>query len=177
MSRDYPDWIQAERAAQARRSFAGSMPLSRLKRVQDVLLEPELDDAIGFEASFWRDDQGNLRLDCMLNGRVPLRCQRTLKRYLQAIDSKSSLAVIESEAELSALPDDLEPKICPDGRLNIAELVEDELLLALPLVPVDPNTEPMIQAGDVFEAEADQHVNQRSNKPFAGLADALNKTN
>ena len=173
MSRDYPDWIQAERAAQARRSFAGSMPLSRLKRVRDLLHAPEADDEMGFECKVWRDDQAIIRIDCTLTGQVPMRCQRSLKRYLQPIDSKSSLAVIVSEAELDGLPDDLEPKICADGRLNLAELVEDELLLALPLVPVDPQTEPMTQAGDVFETHADEDTHQ----PFAGLADALKKTN
>ena len=167
MSRDYPDWIQPERAAQARRSFAGSMPLSRLKRVQDMLLEPEADDAIDFEIKVWRDDQRIIRVDCALTGQVPMRCQRTLKRYLQPVDSESTLAVIDSEAELSALPDDLEPKVCVDGQLRLAELVEDELLLALPLVPVRPDSVPIEQAGDVFESPAEP---ARSH-PFAGLAD------
>lgn len=171
MSRDYPDWIQPERAAQARRSFAGSMPLSRLQRVWDLLEQPRAEDAIGFEVKVWRDagrdHRRTIRIDCSLKGEVPMLCQRTLTRYQQPIEARARLAVIESEAELSALPEDLEPKLCTDGQLRLAELVEDELLLALPLVPVRPDSVPIEQAGDVFESPAEP---ARSH-PFAGLAD------
>ena len=171
MSRDYPDWIQTERAAQAQRSFAGSMPVSRLQRVWDLLEQPRDEDAVDFEIRVWRDagrdNRRIIRIDCGLSGEVPMLCQRTLKRYMQPIDARARLAVIESEAELSALPEDLEPKVCADGQLKLAELVEDELLLALPLVPVHPGSEPVVQAGDVFESPAEP---ARSH-PFAGLAD------
>ncbi|MEM1080760.1 MAG: YceD family protein [Pseudomonadota bacterium] len=168
MSRDYPDWIQPERAAQARRSFAGSMPLNRMPRVLDLLAEDDSvhSGAIDFSIRFWLDDQRNVRADCALNGHVPLQCQRTLRPYAQPIESTASLAIIESEDRLSILPEDLEPKVCLDGQLNVAELIEDELILALPLVPVDPASEPMTKVGN----EWDEAVEAPDAHPFADLA-------
>jgi uncharacterized protein len=91
-----------------------------------------------------------------------MTCQRTLKRFAQPIDSTSDVAVVASESEADALPEDLEPKLVPDGRLRLVELVEDELLLALPLVPRDPASEP------VGEAEQADDESEASG-PFAAL--------
>jgi uncharacterized protein len=148
MSRDFPDWIDVRRAAQAERRFAGEARLEWMPRVLDLLAEPGAGDAIGFEVSASSDEQGVARLRVHVHGSVPMTCQRTLARYPQPIDSESDVAVVASEVEIDALSEDLEPKLVPDGRLGLLELVEDELLLALPLVPRDPASEPVGQAED-----------------------------
>lgn len=175
MSRDFPDWIDAERAAQAGRRFAGDARIEWMPRVVDLLDEPEADDVIAFEvdASLVKSlGKGEIvRLSVHVHGSVPMTCQRTLKRYRQPIDSHSAVAVVASESEVAGLPDDLEPKLVSEGRLNLVELVEDELLLALPIVPRDPESAPVVNAGDRFESgEPDE-----SDNPFAELAQ-LRKT-
>lgn len=177
MSRDFPDWIDVERAAQAGRRFAGGARIEWMPRVADLLDAPAPDDEIGFEISAALDKSSGagdiVRLDVWVHGSVPMTCQRTLQRYQQPIDSHSSVAVVASEDQLSALPEDLEPKLVPEGRLKLVELVEDELLLALPLVPRDPDSAPVENAGDRFESaepdENDDGGNKRDN-PFAELA-------
>lgn len=170
MSRDFPDWIDAERAAQAGRRFAGDVRIEWMPRVGDLLDAPAPDDVIEFEIAASLDrSPGNghiVRLDVHVFGSVPMTCQRTLKRYMQPIDTRSEVAVVASEDELAGLPEELEPKLVPEGRLKLVELVEDELLLALPLVPRDPDSAPVENAGDVFErAEPEEGDN-----PFAELA-------
>ncbi len=176
MSRDYPDWIQPERAAQARRQIIGSMPVKAMTRVVDLLDMPHAEEdgtdgvdiePMNFDVQFWRDEQRNVRVDCELNGQVPMLCQRSLKRYWQPIRSASSLVVIESESALSSISEDLEPKVCPDGKLKLMELIEDELILALPIVPLDPNTEP-VEATEDFEQQPPE---QNEDNPFAALAE------
>ncbi|HKL50750.1 MAG TPA: YceD family protein [Wenzhouxiangellaceae bacterium] len=174
MSRDFPDWIDVERAAQAERRFAGGARIEWMPRVVDLLDAPAPEDEIGFEISAALDQSSGagdiVRLDIRVHGSVPMTCQRTLRRYWQPIDSHSSVAVVASEDQVSALPEDLEPKLVPEGRLKLVELVEDELLLALPLVPRDPDSAPVENAGDSFEpAESDDGGNKRDN-PFAELA-------
>lgn len=170
MSRDFPDWIDVERAAQAGRRFVGEARIEWMPRVIDLLDAPAPDDEIGFEISAALDKSSSagdiVRLDVRVHGSVPMTCQRTLKRFRQPIDGRSSVAVVASEDQLAALPEDLEPKLVPEGRLKLVELVEDELLLALPLVPRDPDSAPVENAGDSFEpAESDKRDN-----PFAELA-------
>lgn len=168
MSRDFPDWIDVDRAVEGRRQFAGRVPLRGMPRLLELLDAPDDDAEIDFRIDAWRDGQGAARLDVAVAGAVPLTCQRSLQRYMHAIDGNSSIAVIEDEAELAGLPEDLEPKLADNGRLKLIELVEDELLLAVPLVPRDPALEPVdrqLPSGAPIE-----HAASGASNPFAVLA-------
>ncbi|MCA1780447.1 MAG: YceD family protein [Xanthomonadaceae bacterium] len=170
MSRDFPDWFDAERTAQAERHFAGEMRLEWMPRVLDLLDSPEPTDEIGFELQAGRDEQNTVCLNVRVHGTVPMTCQRTLKRYWQPIESCSTVAIVASEREADELPENLEPRLAAQGNVRTVELIEDELLLALPLVPRDPNSEPV---GEVEKAVDEATETGRQN-PFAELA-ALRK--
>jgi len=43
--------------------------------------------------------------------------------------------VVGSEAEASRVADDMEPLVLADDRLQLATLVEDELIVSLPMAP------------------------------------------
>ena len=169
MSRDYPDWINPFKAAQARRKFAGTVRLAELRRAVDLIDDPA-DAEIAFELTFDLDDQREVRVDVQIKGEVPLICQRTLRPFCHPIDSASVVAIVESEAAVERLPEDYEPLVVDDGRLKTAELVAEELLLALPLVPRSPDSAPVgeedISAGS---EQGDRH------QPFAVLADLARK--
>jgi len=175
MSRDFPDWIDAQRAAEAGRRFAGDARIEWMPRVADLLDQPSADDVIEFEVAASLDRSAGraaiVRLAVHVFGSVPMTCQRTLQRYRQPVDSRSQVAVVASEDELAGLPEDLEPKLAAEGRLKLVELIEDELLLALPLVPRDPDSVPVDNAGDVFDSAGPE----QSDSPFAELA-RLRKT-
>ena len=75
------------------------------------------------------------------------------------------LGLIREEADEAGLPEGYEPLLLSeDGALRPAELVEDELILAVPVVPVKPGTEAMERDWPVREEE------QRQASPFAALA-------
>ena len=67
--------------------------------------------------------------------------------------------------EEAGLPEDYEPLLVPgDGMLRPAELVEDELILAVPVVAMAPGTDAMER-----DWPADEDEQQQAN-PFAALA-------
>ena len=75
------------------------------------------------------------------------------------------LGLIRDEADEAALPEGYEPLLVPaDGLLHPAQLVEDELILALPTVPVKPDTDAIEQEWGADEEEL------RQASPFAVLA-------
>lgn len=168
MSRDYPDWINPFKAAQARRNFAGTMRLADLDRVRDLIDDPA-ESEIGFSLSFELDDQREVKVQVKISGEVPMVCQRTLKKFDQVIDSSSVVAIVDSEAAVERLPDDYEPLVVSDGSIKIADLVAEELLLALPLVPRSPESEP------VGEDVAPGIEKEERHQPFAVLADLARK--
>lgn len=170
MSRDYPDWLNPFKAAQARREFAGTMRLSELRPVRSLIDDPG-ESEIAFELAFDLDDQGETRVRVHVSGEVPMVCQRTLRPFRQRIDSRSLVAIVDSEAAAERLPEDYEPLVVDEQRLRLADLVAEEVLLALPLVPRAPDSEP------VGTQEATGPGDRDSQRPFAVLADMTGKRN
>lgn len=158
MSRDYPDWINAEKAAHARRVFRGQVDADRLPRL-DGLIVKDRGSEIEFEISFSLDGQGQVLAEIDLSGELALECQRTLKVFRHPVKSRSKVAIVADEAQEARLPEDYESRLCPDQRLELLDLVGEEALLTLPLVPVDPESEPL---PDV-ETSGDTH------RPFEAL--------
>ena len=73
---------------------------------------------------------------------MPLQCQRSLRRFLQPVRIRQRLGLIRRESDEAALPAECEPLlVSADGLLRPLDLVEDELILALPVVPVAPDSE------------------------------------
>ena len=137
MSRDFPDWINPWTAAQGRRQFSGTVPVARMRRLAPLL---EADDGeAAFEARFELDEDRRPVIRLKVQAILPLLCQASLEPYDQPVERDSALAVVESEAEISLLAPDNDPVQADNGRVALAALVEDELLLGLPQVPRNPD--------------------------------------
>jgi uncharacterized protein len=163
MSRDFPDWVHPDKAAAARRHFSGSVAADRLPRLAGVIVAGAGGE-LQFELDFCHDEQRQVRVDVRVGGWVPMQCQRTLATYRQPVDARSVVGVVVSEEEAASLPEDYDPQLCPDYRLALLDLIEEEVLLDLPLVPVDPDSSRI----GVEPHSADTH------RPFEALA-ALKK--
>ena len=70
-------------------------------------------------------------------GSVWLECQRCLAPYEQALQVEARYAIVDTEAEADARPmdDDEADAIVGSRQFDLVELIEEELLLSLPLVP------------------------------------------
>ena len=154
----------------ARRGVEGRLPLAALTRLGDSLVdaEGEVRFCLDFDQDALRVPYVELRIDAEL----PLLCQRSLQRFLFPVKIVQRLGLIREEADEAGLPEGYEPLLMPaDGMLQTAELVEDELILAVPVMPTKPGTEAM--EGDW---PADETEQQQAN-PFAALSALKNKSN
>lgn len=80
------------------------------------------------------DQRGSLSLQLTVSGDVQLTCQRCLGSMPYKVDVERTLYLARNEAEmerLDALPDS--DAIQAGEILNLVDLVEDEVLLSLPL--------------------------------------------
>jgi len=97
---------------------------------------------------------------------VILQCQRCLLPLGHAVHVDRRFRFVADEETAARLDDEIDDEVLVLAKtLNLRDLVEDEMLLALPLVPrheVCPEAIPM-QFGDVAEVE------EKAN-PFASLA-------
>jgi uncharacterized protein len=151
----------------ARRSFAGALPIAAMPRLCEALADKE--GVAQFELDFGRDSLGTAYIDVRVNAPLTMICQRTLEPFVLPMAVESRLGLIKLERDESALPPGCEPLlVSEDGRLNPAEVIEDELLLALPLIPVNPDSKLPDHMAEP-EAEEPPAAADRTDNPFAIL--------
>jgi uncharacterized protein len=139
MSATLPAVIDAWRMVTATRQFEGTLPLSAFTRLRDSL--EDTDGECHYAIEFGRDAGNQAFVEVRAEAGLPLQCQRTLERYLHRVRLVQRLGLITSEAQESALPEGMEPLLVPEsGELQAIDLVEDELILALPVVPINPDS-------------------------------------
>ena len=164
MSKQYPDWVDPWKAAEGSRMFSGTMPLERMPRLLPLLASPE--GEAEFTVAFAFDKQTRVTIQIEVEARLPLICQRSLEPYLEPIKRRSLLGVVESLTEEAQMAENYEAVLVQQGRLALADLVEDELLLGLPQVPRNPE----YHEGDL-PVEKVEESSPGFRKPFANLGD------
>ncbi len=118
------------------RSVKGKLAITRLPRLCDLLSETSGD--VQVELNFAIDDRiSNQKVRCVkgkLVAQLNLNCQRCMEPMLCSIAKEINLGLTENESELDEIPDFLEPFFAEQGLVSIVDLVEQEILLALPLI-------------------------------------------
>ena len=165
-----PEVLDAWRMVAARREFEGTLPLSSMSRLRDVLCDDGSPlGEVRFSLGFDRDALQVPYVELKVEAALPLECQRSLQRFLFPVQLVQRLGLVREEADEAGLPEGYEALLLPeDGMLRTAELVEDELILAVPVIAVAPGTEAM--EAD-WPASADEDVGgSAASNPFAALA-------
>ena len=169
MSATLPPVLDAWRMVAARRYFEGELPLSAFTRLKDSLTDSE--GVCRYRIEFGRDTLDLPFVEIRAETQLPMLCQRSLERYLQPVDVLQRLGLITEEAQEAALPEGTEPLLLQSGaEIRPIELIEDELILALPVVPINPESTEL-EAEWPEDADGDEKPN-----PFAALA-ALKERN
>jgi uncharacterized protein len=113
----------------------GTLALSSLERLHDLLAG--LAGEVSFRISGLTGERGESMLHLEVSGSLPLACQRCLEAIPFNLDVDSLLELLPEGAEMSQdeLEDDTRDFLPVAGKLDVAELVEDEILLVLPVAP------------------------------------------
>lgn len=148
------------------RVLQGTLPISELERLHDLLVSA--DGEISFRIEGFKGARGELLLQLNVSGGLPLECQRCLKAVPFDLEVDNLLQLVPEGAELSQdeLEDDTRDFLPVVRELDVAELVEDEILLALPVAPRHE------KCGLPGSADAGERIN-----PFAALAGLKDKPN
>ncbi|MGA7799723.1 MAG: YceD family protein [Gammaproteobacteria bacterium] len=164
MSDRLPDHIAAMALARSGAVFAGRLELAKMPRLAEVLLDSEgqvaVDLTLGTDADQVRYLTGRIQ------GELTLQCQRCLEPMALAVDVDVRLGLVGGLDEAKRLPESYEPLVVEAGEVALAQVVEDELLLALPIVPMHVD----VSECRVIESEKGAIEEARKN-PFAVLAD------
>ncbi|NID15122.1 YceD family protein [Luteibacter yeojuensis] len=166
MSVTLPSSVDAWREVRARRSFQGQLPVSAFSRLGEVVASTEGD--VTYALDFGRDEFGTAYVAVRAKAVLTVICQRSLEPFQLPVEVDARLGLIVEESEEASLPPGYEALLVEeDGKLDPVATIEDELLLALPLVPVNPDYE---LPDDVLGPdEDDMPSTEKSENPFAAL--------
>jgi DUF177 domain-containing protein len=172
MSAVLPAQLDPWQAVAREAAFAGSVALADLPRLREVLVGAALDAAAPatYEIAFRRDEAGRPVVLGSVRALLPLECQRCLGVMEHSVDARIRLMLTQGP-NLAEPPEPYEALPVTDDRVRPAELIEDELLLSLPQIPMHPVgvCRTALQTSVPRGAEDDE-VDADRPKPFAVLA-------
>lgn len=130
-----PAVIDSLEFARSAQSISGTLPIASLKRLDDLLVDA--DGNVRYALLGSRDERNRPQLELRIEGRLHLQCQRCLGLLDYPVDITNVLLIVPQGARAE---DDMDDPQAPDAieasaELDVGELIEDEVLLALPLAP------------------------------------------
>ncbi|HYW93243.1 MAG TPA: YceD family protein [Gammaproteobacteria bacterium] len=166
-----PAELDIRRLTDARAELQGTLPLAGMKRLADMALDPGREQ-VSVQLRFLRDELGRRLLYGKLRAPITCQCQRCLGPVRLDIEHDFAIEFVWGMSQLPQVERNHSPYVLEtDEPLSLAELVEDELILAMPVVARHAgldSCEPPRHDADRDEA-ADESGDGRE-KPFAGLA-------
>jgi uncharacterized protein len=155
--------IDSAEFARRGRRLEGEFAVRELSRLHDQLAST--DGIVHYVLEGGLTGRREPQIECTINGLVHLVCQRCLGALEQDISAHSRLVLVENENLLPTPEeeDDSADYVVADPALDVAALVEDEVLLALPIAPKH-------EQGQCVDRPADAGAGNSEKSPFAALA-------
>lgn len=126
----FPSQVSASRALARGEQYAGPVDAASVPRLADLEprgLEADLQFSVAVGGRGWLSGE--------IRGRLRLNCQVCDQGFDWTLKAPVKLALARDEEEEERLMADCEPLLVQDDRAMLHEIVEDEVLLALPMMP------------------------------------------
>lgn len=146
----------------------GQVGVDQLPRLAGVLANEK--GWASVKLAFAKDDQNRRCINGECSAQVNVFCQRCLSAMPLQLEQSFALAVVGDEETSRQLPATLDPVVMEDDELQVYELIEDELLLALPIVSMHAE-----RCGERQYFASESESSEPRQKPFENLADMLGK--
>jgi uncharacterized protein len=159
--------IHPDRLSEKPLAFEGTFRPADLERLEDCV--DNADGELRYRIVASLDRQRRKVVSCIIEGFVFLTCQSSLEAFRHDISLHDRLVLVDDESQLPPVEEenDVEDYLVADEPLDIRDLVEDAVLLALPMVPRKPGLEEA-------KGGAGKLATQKES-PFAALASLKQK--
>jgi uncharacterized protein len=168
-----PDLVDCAQLAENAAVLERVYGLADLDRLKDVLTDTR--GVVHARFAFSNTRPGRPGASIEVRAEPLLRCQRCMQSFARPVNGRSQVEFVEDE---SADPSDAQREVyrAIGGKVSLRDLAEEELLLALPIVPACDEPEGCRNApslsGDPERAENSDAMR----RPFGGLKELLKKT-
>jgi uncharacterized protein len=167
MQKKLPETIDFLKQVEKRASYECTWPVARFERLGGVINDNSGEVAARLRFGI---SAGTRCLDGYVQADLHMRCERCLDPVKQHIESGFRFGLVTSEEEAKMLPKEFEPLIVTDSEQSLLDLVEDELLLSLPIVAKHEE-----ECSEILQKHKEDDNAQRDTyRPFAALKDLMN---
>lgn len=163
---ELPETVDFVRQVELNRTLEGIYPISKLTRLGEVLLSSEGNVNAKLE---FTHSVGIASLRGRVSARLLVECQRCLNPMEIEVSGHFKFALVNSEDEFEFIPEEFEPYLLEGEEQSLIELIEDELLLSLPMVPVHEDECSAYMAESNSKIRAAIEAEKKANNPFAAL--------
>ncbi len=125
-----PTTLDIRKAAARGVSIGGVLKVLDLQRFRPLLASDE--GVIQAQFAFSRDEENRFLVTLTVGVDVQVICQRCLEPMTTHLASENTLALVGNDEQAAQLPRHLEPLIVEGEFSNLRDMVEDELILAMP---------------------------------------------
>ena len=171
----WPVRLDHKKAASQARKIKAQVPIDLLPRFSEILVDSDGD--VDIELAFSSSHQGRTRIQGRAQLIVGLICQNCMQPFKQPInceiDVKLACSNVESDTEVLDCRTDV--IVCNDREISLTDLVEDELIMSLPMIPRHNNLNCVSNEYVWKNIEEDDGENETTHRPFAGLASEMIK--
>jgi uncharacterized protein len=164
-----PDFIDPLVFADKQRQLTGKLTLKKFSRLNDILRDDN--ECVKIDLSFSKSNQLATLLGT-IQAALKLECQRCLETMDLTLKVSINLAFVESLEQADKLAGEYEPFILKEKKISLNQLIEDELLLALPDFP--RHQQPCLNYSNIEIGSVDDDATTQSDNPFSILAQLKN---
>lgn len=162
-----PKILDPRRLANQGVTLEGRVELSHCERLLAAVLE--VSEPIEASLTFETAEQGRKVVRGHASTTVLLPCQRCLEAMPFAVETDIQVGVVWTEEEAKNLPRELDPWIVDTDTADLAALIEEEILLALPFVIYHPEDQCAGERHFSTDDEDVSEVNEGKENPFSIL--------
>ena len=167
MQNKLPERVDFLKQVEKNACFEGTWPVARFERLRDIISDNSGDVAARLR---FGTRAGTRCLDGSIKADLELRCERCLDPVKKRIESEFRFGLITSEDEADHLPKEFEPLLVIQAEQSLIDLVEDELLISLPIVARHEE-----ECSEILQKHRkDDSTQQDTHRPFAALKDLMN---
>ena len=167
-----PLTLDPVRTAQKRLDYQGVYTSQQVERVAESVVS--VDSDVDCVMSFAVDNQRLAVLTGTADVQVTLRCQRCNQVFPHHVHVSYCFSPVSSDEQAEALPEAYEPvDVNEFGEIDLLAVIEDEVILALPVVPVHDSEHCEVSEADMVFGKLPAEAEKPN--PFAVLASLKRK--
>ncbi len=163
-----PNTLDLRKAAARGVTVSGLLNTQNLERLTPLLAVPE--GSVKAELTCSRDEENRYLVRVSITADVSVICQRCLDTMPKHLSGENLLAVVWTDEQAAHLPRHLDPLIVAGEVCDLWELVEEELILALPSFNYHHTQDCKIDIAGLPEADLLEETVADKPNPFNVLA-------